>query len=213
MEQGGKGILITSKCSTCHIMSSQSPQGSSSHVISIKGMMKLMAPRPSSTTRAPSSTARAPSSSKSSNHHVHQRITIRHLHSSIKVISKRPIIATISICINWTNHHRGSTISSKDQAIIMCINWTMVSTIKCKGSRPSPRATSSTRRLHLHQPSLSKHHGLHHIIRVLMGQQRTIISNQGSNHRTVTTARVTIRKAIHNCCWHQGQSLIWCWHQ
>ena len=202
-----------------NIMSSQSPQGSSSHVISIKGMTKLMAPRPSSN-------ARAPSSSKSSNHHVHQRIIIRHLHSSIKVISKRPITATISICINWTNHHRGSTISSKDQAIIMCINWTMGSTIKCKGSKPSPRATSSTRRLHLHnhhqpslskapyhQPSLSKHHGLHHIIRVLMGQQRIIINNQGSNHRTVTTARVTIRKATHNCCWHQGQSSIWCWHQ
>ncbi|CAF1544709.1 unnamed protein product, partial [Adineta steineri] len=25
-----------------------------------------------------------------------------------------------------------------------------------------------------------------------------------SKHRTVTTARVTIRKAIHGCCWHQG---------
>ena len=64
-----------------------------------------------------------------------------------------------------------------------------------------------------HQPSLRKHHGLHHIIKVLMGQQRTIINNQGSNHRTVTTARVTIRRAIHDCCWHQGQSSICCWHQ
>ena len=63
---------------------------------------------------------------------------------------------------------------------------------------------SSTRRLLLHKPSLSRHHGLHHIIRVLMGHQRTIISNQGSKHRIVTTARVTIRKAIHDCCWHQG---------
>ena len=79
-----------------------------------------------------------------------------------------------------------------------------------------PKATLSTNRLHLHnhhQPSLTKHYVLHHIIKVLMGQQRTIISNQGSNHCTVTTARVTIRKAPSNCWWHQGQSSIWCWHQ
>ena len=34
--------------------------------------------------------------------------------------------------------------SSKDQAIIKYINWTMGSTIKCNGSKPSTRATSST---------------------------------------------------------------------
>ena len=41
---------------------------------------------------------------------------------------------------------------------------------------------------------MSKHHGFQHIIRILMGHQRTIISNQGSKHRTVTTARVTIKR-------------------
>ena len=103
-----------------------------------------------------------------------------------------------------------SSPSQHQATISMYINWT-------KGLQSHhPKATSSTNRLHLHnhhQPSLSKHHEVHHIIRVLMGQQRTIISNQGSNHCTVTTARVTIRKAPHNCCWHQGQSSIWCWHQ
>jgi hypothetical protein len=149
----------------------------SSHVISIMGMTILMAPRPSSN-------ARAPSSSKSSNHHVHQRIIIihardhqcnlhqrtiiRHLHSSIKVISKR------------SYHSYRLHVHQLDQGL----------------QSHHPKTTSSTRRLHLynhHQPSLSKHHGLHHIIRVLMGQQLTIINNQGSNHRTVTTARVAIR--------------------
>ena len=34
--------------------------------------------------------------------------------------------------------------SSKDQTIIKYINWTMGSTIKCNGSKPSARATSLT---------------------------------------------------------------------
>ena len=50
------------------------------------------------------------------------------------------ITATISMCIKWTNHHRGSTISSRS-------SW---------------------------------------------DNNMTIISNWGSNHRTVTTARVTL---------------------
>jgi hypothetical protein len=110
--------------------------------------------------------------SSSSNHHCHQRIMTRRHHQVIS--SKAP-----------------PSLSSRDQAIIKCINWTMGSTIKCNGSKPSARATSS----------INHHQGihLHHLgSTTSSGSSWDNISSsclQASIclHRTVTTARVTIR--------------------
>ena len=56
------------------------------------------------------------------------------------------------------------------------LKWTMGSTIKCNGSKPSARATSSTIIIKASISIMSRHHGLHHIIRVLMGQYQLIMS-------------------------------------
>ena len=69
------------------------------------------------------------------------------------------IMSSHVISIMAETHGSKASYPSRHQATIsMYINWT-------KGLQSHhPKATSSTRRLHLyhhHQPSLSKHHGLH----------------------------------------------------
>ena len=74
-----------------------------------------------------------------------------HHHHVISIMAEAHHQATITIInIMTPRHHQvisskaPPSLSSRDQAIIKCINWTMGSTIKCNGSKPLARATSST---------------------------------------------------------------------
>ena len=84
--------------------------------------------------------------------------------------------------------------SSKDQAIIKYIDWTMGSTIKCNGSKPSPRTTSSI----IIKTSISiiwappHHHQRHGIIISSPRLHEHHLQASIWLHHVVTTARVTI---------------------
>ena len=92
--------------------------------------------------------------SSSSNHHYHQHHDpkARHVNSNM---APRPSSSAWAPSSNKSSimtprHHQvisskaPPSSSSKDQVIIKYIDWTMGSTIKCNGSKPSPRTTSST---------------------------------------------------------------------
>ena len=92
--------------------------------------------------------------------------------------------------------------SSKDQAVIKYINWTMGSTTKCNGSKPSAGATSSTIKAWDHQLSKAP------------WTSSTSIDLAASScdhckgHHQVSRLLITVVviKDNHQAGWHQWQS-------
>ena len=101
-----------------------------------------------------------------------------HLHHNIKAIIKAIIIIMSSSCtsnhhhLNWTNHHRSSTISSRSGNHQV---HQLDHGLHHKVQRLKAITKSYIINKH-HQGHPSPSSGLHYIIRVLMGQHQFIMS-------------------------------------